>query len=118
MQKLEIETRLNTFYHGSPLPPPFITFSPGLRVMAEFIHQFIPNADFYVPNPTWGNHNAIFKRAGLTINSYKYYDTNTRGLDFNGLMSDVEAAREGSVFLLHACAHNPTGTRILENEIL
>jgi hypothetical protein len=48
-------------------------------------------------------------RAGVEQATYRYYKPSTRGLDFEGLMSDIQAAPAGSVFLLHACAHNPTG---------
>ncbi|QGI84439.1 hypothetical protein CEK25_011168 [Fusarium fujikuroi] len=41
--------------------------------------------------------------------STRYYDKKTIGLDFEGLIADVKGAPNGSVFLFHACAHNPTG---------
>lgn len=56
-----------------------------------------------------GNHIPIFKDAGLDVKKYRYLDSKTNGLDFAGLMDDVNAAPKGSIFLLHACAHNPTG---------
>ena len=63
----------------------------------------------YMPDPTWGNHIPIMKDAGLEPAKYKYYNPSTCGLDFEGLTKDVDAAPNGSVFMLHACAHNPTG---------
>jgi len=40
---------------------------------------------------------------------FRYYKPETRGLDFEGMMEDIKEAPKGSFFLLHACAHNPTG---------
>ena len=63
----------------------------------------------YVPNPTWGNHNTIFGDSGLQVKFYRYYQPKTKGLDLEGLLADVKAAPPGSLFVFHACAHNPTG---------
>jgi aspartate/tyrosine/aromatic aminotransferase len=59
--------------------------------------------------PTWGNHNAIFGAAGLVVHEYRYYKAETRGLDIEGMIEDLEKAQPGSNVLLHTCAHNPTG---------
>mmetsp|Transcript_25339 Transcript_25339/g.58352 ORF Transcript_25339/g.58352 Transcript_25339/m.58352 type:complete len:423 (+) Transcript_25339:13-1281(+) len=80
------------------------------RVAGEFYSRFLGrNTPLYHTNPTWANHIPIFKDAGLDVRSFRYYDANTCGLDFKGMMDDIKAAPTGSVFLLHACAHNPTG---------
>ena len=64
----------------------------------------------YYSNPTWGNHGLIFARAGFTdLKQYRYWDPETKGLDFTGMMEDLNSAPEHAVFILHACAHNPTG---------
>jgi aspartate aminotransferase len=63
----------------------------------------------YIPVPTWSNHHNIWKDAGCEERTFRYYKPETRGLDFEGMMEDIENAEEGSFFLLHACAHNPTG---------
>jgi aspartate aminotransferase len=63
----------------------------------------------YVPNPTWSNHFQVFGDCGLNVKTYRYYDPKTIGLDLNGMLSDLKAAPSGSVILLHAAAHNPTG---------
>jgi len=81
----------------------------SLRVIGEFYSKFFGSSSIYLPNPTWGNHIPIMKNAGLDVQRYRYYDPATCGLDFSGLMEDVNNAPEGSIFLLHACAHNPTG---------
>jgi len=81
------------------------------RVFGEFLQRFPApgRKDIYIPDPTWGNHWTIFKDAGLEGKKYTYYKPETRGLDFEGLMRSIDQAPNGSFFLLHACAHNPTG---------
>ena len=88
-----------------------ISGTGACRVAGEFFKKFNLSANdtIYQPNPTWGNHIPIFKHAGMNVKQYRYYDSNTIGLDLDGMISDIKAAPSGSVFLLHACAHNPTG---------
>jgi aspartate aminotransferase len=81
----------------------------SLRVGGEFLAKHYHERTIYIPVPTWGNHPKVFTLAGLTVRSYRYYDPATRGLDFNGLLEDLSSAPLGSIVLLHACAHNPTG---------
>jgi len=80
------------------------------RLAGEFISRFVgKGVKMYMPDPTWGNHIPIMKDAGLEPAKYRYYHPKTCGLDFEGFQDDVNAAPDGSAFLLHACAHNPTG---------
>jgi len=72
------------------------------------LSKFTP-ADVYVSNPTWGNHNSIIENSGLKVKSYPYFCPKTRGLDFDGMIKTLSEAKAGSIVLLHACAHNPTG---------
>jgi len=62
-----------------------------------------------VPNPTWGNHKAIFTNSGLDVKQYSYYNAETSDLDFGGMVKDLKEIPSGTCVLLHACAHNPTG---------
>jgi len=80
----------------------------ALRVAGEFCRKFLPNKEIYFPDPTWGNHGPIFKNSGYETKNYRYYN-GKGGLDFEGFKQDVSNAADGSFFLLHACAHNPTG---------
>ena len=80
----------------------------ALRVIGEFLAKYKPSA-IYVSNPTWSNHNQVFATAGLSVRQYRYFDKETKGLDINGMLADLEAATPGSCVLLHTCAHNPTG---------
>jgi len=87
-----------------------ISGTGSLRIGAEFISKHWPtNKTIFLPKPTWGNHTPIFKFAGFNVGGYTYYDPSTCGLNFSGAMEDIKNIPEGSVIMLHACAHNPTG---------
>ncbi|PNW86841.1 hypothetical protein CHLRE_02g097900v5 [Chlamydomonas reinhardtii] len=81
----------------------------SLRVGAAFIARFMKGATVYLSNPTWGNHRNIFGDEGVEWKYYRYFDADTVGLDFRGMVQDLQAAPPGSVVVLHGCAHNPTG---------
>lgn len=81
----------------------------ALRVAAEFIKRQTKAKNVWISAPTWPNHNAIFNAVGMNICDYRYYDKNTHGLDWDGLIEDLGRAEKGDVVLLHGCCHNPTG---------
>uniref|UniRef100_A0A5B7A105 Aspartate aminotransferase n=1 Tax=Davidia involucrata TaxID=16924 RepID=A0A5B7A105_DAVIN len=81
----------------------------SLRLAAALIERYFPGAKVIISSPTWGNHKNIFNDARVPWSEYRYYDPKTVGLDFDGMISDIKAAPEGSFVLLHGCAHNPTG---------
>ncbi|KAL8149228.1 hypothetical protein AgCh_006295 [Apium graveolens] len=81
----------------------------SLRVGGEFLARHYHERTVYIPQPTWGNHPKIFTLAGLSVKTYRYYNPETRGLDFEGMLEDLGSAPSGAIVLLHACAHNPTG---------
>ena len=81
----------------------------GLKVGADFLKKLNPDARVLISDPSWENHRALFTNAGFTVESYRYYDAATRGLDFAGMLADLNAAAAGTVVVLHACCHNPTG---------
>ena len=86
-----------------------ISGTGALRIGGEFLARFFPTKKIFIPTPSWANHNAVFKDSGLEVVKYRYYNKDTIGLDFEGMVADIKAAPEGSLVLLHACAHNPTG---------
>jgi len=86
-----------------------ISGTGGLRVAADFLARWLPGSTIYYPNPTWGNHKNIFSDAKLNNKPYAYWNPKGRDLDIKAMLSDLKAAPEGSIILLHACAHNPTG---------
>ncbi|KAL4780751.1 pyridoxal phosphate-dependent transferase [Aspergillus varians] len=87
-----------------------ISGTGALRIGGAFLERFYPGAKkIYLPTPSWANHSAVFKDSGLEVEKYRYYNKDTIGLDFDGLVADLKAAPSNSIVLLHACAHNPTG---------
>lgn len=89
-----------------------ISGTGALRVGGAFIARHYPHENrkiIYIPKPSWGNHNPVFRDSGLEVRGYRYFDKTTVGLDFAGLKEDLRGAPENSIVLLHACAHNPTG---------
>ena len=81
----------------------------GLKIGADFLKKLNPNAKVLISNPSWENHRAIFQNAGFEVGTYAYYDAATRSIDFAGMLADLNAAAAGTVVVLHACCHNPTG---------
>ena len=81
----------------------------ALRIGADFLKRLNPNATVYISNPSWENHRALFEAAGFTVDTYPYYDAATRGVDFAGMKAKLLSLPAGSIVLLHACCHNPTG---------
>jgi len=79
-------------------------------------YRFTEEKVIYLSDPTWANHFAIFENVGIKQRVYPYYDPKTIGLDFDGFVATLESAPERSVFLLHACAHNPTGVDPTEEQ--
>ncbi len=81
----------------------------GLKVGADFLKRLNPNAKVLISDPSWENHRALFTAAGFTVESYPYYDAAKRGVNFDGMLAALNAAEAGTVVVLHACCHNPTG---------
>ncbi|MCE3604573.1 aspartate/tyrosine/aromatic aminotransferase [Massilia sp. P8910] len=84
----------------------------ALKIGADFLQRFAPGSSVYISDPSWENHRALFESAGFTVNTYRYYDAATRGVDFGGMLADLKAMPKGAIVLLHACCHNPTGADI------
>lgn len=84
----------------------------AVHLGALFLSKFYkPNSQrtVYFSDPTWPNHFQIFSNVGLSYKTYPYFDKQTRGLNFDGVINTIQNADEGSIIVLHACAHNPTG---------
>lgn len=81
----------------------------GLRVGGDFLRSQFPNSSIWVSTPTWANHQGVFRAAGLPIQSYPYYDPQTKGLDFDAMLHALKQVPGGDIVLLHVCCHNPTG---------
>jgi len=81
----------------------------GLKVGADFLKKLSPNAKVLISDPSWENHRALFTNAGFVVESYPYYDAAKRGVNFDGMLAALNAAPAGTIVVLHACCHNPTG---------
>ena len=83
--------------------------SGGLKVGADFLASYFKGSQVWVSDPTWDNHRSMFEGAGLTVNTYPYYDPATGGLKFAQMLETLRGLPARSIVLLHACCHNPTG---------
>jgi aromatic-amino-acid transaminase len=81
----------------------------GLKIGADFLKRLNPNAKVLISDPSWENHRALFTNAGFEVGTYAYYDADKRGVNFDGYLASLNAAAAGTVVVLHACCHNPTG---------
>ncbi len=81
----------------------------GLKVGADYLHKLLPGSKVAISDPTWENHRSVFESAGFTVETYTYYDPTTNGLNFEGMMASLRAKPAGTILVLHACCHNPTG---------
>ena len=88
----------------------------ALKLGADFLKRFSPNAQVYISDPSWENHRALFESAGFVVNNYPYYDTTTRGVNFDGMLASLQSMPAGSIVLLHACCHNPTGADLTDQQ--
>jgi aspartate aminotransferase len=84
----------------------------AIRQALELIKLASPDATVWLSNPTWPNHPSIIKYLGMKMAEYRYFDNETRGVDFDGMLADLGRAKPGDVVLLHACCHNPTGANL------
>ena len=84
----------------------------AVRQAFELIQMANPDARVFVSNPTWPNHISILSYLGIETVTYRYFDDETRGVDFDGMLEDLKGVRKGDVVLLHGCCHNPTGANL------
>ncbi len=88
----------------------------AVRQAFELARLANPDLTVWISNPTWPNHVTILNYLGIPTKEYRYFDTATRGVDFDGMMSDLQAAKAGDLVLLHGCCHNPTGANLSADE--
>ncbi|WP_425451612.1 amino acid aminotransferase [Crenobacter cavernae] len=81
----------------------------ALKIGADFIKRLVPDATIAISDPSWENHRALFESAGFPVVNYTYYDAPTHGVNFDGMLTSLDALPAKSVIVLHACCHNPTG---------
>ena len=88
--------------------------SGALRTGADLLRQVLPHATIAISNPSWENHRAVFGAVGFDVVDYTYFDATTHGVDFDSMLADLRRLEAGTVVLLHACCHNPTGADLTE----
>ncbi|PLC48470.1 aromatic amino acid aminotransferase [Pollutimonas subterranea] len=81
----------------------------ALKIGADFLKQLLPESKVVISDPSWENHRALFERAGFTVDTYPYYDAESHGLNFSGMLQSLQALPPQTIVLFHACCHNPTG---------
>ncbi|MCS3433884.1 amino acid aminotransferase [Klebsiella sp. BIGb0407] len=90
--------------------------SGALKVGADFLKTYFPDSQVWVSDPTWENHIAIFSGAGFTVNTYPWFDDESRGVRFDALLETLSSLPEQSIVLLHPCCHNPTGADLTNSQ--
>lgn len=88
--------------------------SGALRVGADLLKKLLSTSTIAISNPSWENHRAVFSAAGFDVVDYTYFDAATHGLNFDGMLADLNKLAPGTVVLLHACCHNPTGADLTQ----
>lgn len=88
----------------------------AIRQALELVRMASPEATVWVSDPTWPNHLSILRYLGMPTRAYRYFDAETRGVDFTGMMADLAGVKAGDVVLLHGCCHNPTGANLTPPE--
>ncbi len=88
----------------------------ALKIGADYLHRLLPGVGAYISDPSWENHRALFEYAGFTVESYPYYDADSRGVDFAAMKAYLQVLPAGSVVVLHACCHNPTGADLSDGQ--
>jgi len=88
----------------------------ALKLGADFLKRFAPESDVYISDPSWENHRALFEGAGFVVHNYTYYDPSTHGVNFDGMLASLKSMPRGSIVVLHACCHNPTGADLSQDQ--
>ncbi len=88
----------------------------ALKLGADFLKRFAPDAQVWISDPSWENHRALFESAGFVVNNYPYYDTTTHGVNVAGMLDCLNTIPAGSIVVLHACCHNPTGADLTQDQ--
>jgi aromatic-amino-acid transaminase len=88
----------------------------ALKVGADYLKRLLPDATVYISDPSWENHRALFEAAGFPVDIYPYYEPVTRGVDFAGMKAKLADLLAGSIVVLHACCHNPTGADLSDTQ--
>ena len=109
VKKLVFGADSDVFKQGRVVTVQALGGTGGLKIGADFLKKLNPSAKVLISDPSWENHRALFTQAGFEVSTYRYYDSGKRGVDVDGMLADLKAAAPGTIVVLHACCHNPTG---------
>lgn len=109
VQKLLFGTESPLLAAGRVVTTQAVGGTGALKIGADFLKQLSPNATVAISDPSWENHRALFETAGFAVKNYRYYDAATHDVNRAGMLEDLNALPSGSIIVLHACCHNPTG---------
>ncbi|MCZ8098368.1 MAG: aminotransferase class I/II-fold pyridoxal phosphate-dependent enzyme, partial [Burkholderiales bacterium] len=88
----------------------------ALKVGADLLKRFVPDAKIWISDPSWENHRALFEGAGFEVQTYPYYDAESHGVRFDAMLATLQGLPERSIVVLHACCHNPTGVDLTDGQ--
>ncbi|MEY3572365.1 MAG: amino acid aminotransferase [Burkholderiaceae bacterium] len=88
----------------------------ALKVGADLLRRFFPQASVAISDPSWENHRALFEAAGFAVSNYAYYDPSTRGVNVSGMLQSLKDLPDQTIVVLHACCHNPTGADLTPDD--
>ncbi|MBK8335574.1 MAG: aspartate/tyrosine/aromatic aminotransferase [Sterolibacteriaceae bacterium] len=114
VQNLVFGKELSLLAEGRVLTIEALGGTGALKVGADYLRRLLPSSAVYISDPSWENHRALFEFAGFNVESYPYYDAATRGVRFDAMKSCLAGLPAGSIVVLHACCHNPTGADLGE----
>ncbi|MDD3484738.1 amino acid aminotransferase [Azovibrio restrictus] len=114
VQNLLFGTGSDLASNGSVVTIQALGGTGALKVGADYLKKLLPQTTIYISDPSWENHRALFEAAGFPVDTYPYYDAATRGVNFDGMKAKLASLPAGSVILLHACCHNPTGADLTD----
>jgi aromatic-amino-acid transaminase len=109
VQELVFESKSSVIQENRVVTVQAVGGTGGLKIGADFLKLVVPNATVWISEPSWENHRQLFEAAGFKVEAYPYYDARTHGLDFAGMIGKLRSLAPGSIVVLHACCHNPTG---------
>jgi aromatic-amino-acid transaminase len=109
VQKLLFGDKSDLIARGRLVTAQALGGTGALTLGADLLKRVLPQAKVYISDPSWENHRALFEAAGFAVHSYPYYDAPSHGLNFPGMRAALHEATPGSIVVLHACCHNPTG---------
>ncbi|WP_263146176.1 amino acid aminotransferase [Pseudomonas sp. RIT-PI-AD] len=116
VQKLLFGDRSPLIEAGRVITTQALGGTGALKIGADFLKRLRPDAVVAISDPSWENHRALFEAAGFEVRNYSYYDATSHGVNRSGLLDDLRALPSGSIVVLHACCHNPTGVDLTPDD--